>query len=292
MDYLLDRTKCSFGVSIGTGLMLEAIFDPTEPRYDEKSDLPDRIDIEHYKCHVYNVYTLLRNFISAVKIPPSKTKEKLVEDIKFKTTFLDEVSRVLDLYRDTECTPILFIPEYDKVISNFNRDKKLPSWHEEYKLLNRVIKDLKVEAKEICRVVDGTYKLTTDNLNLSTGLGKKDRVLITTSFACDLLSKIPDMDLLESHTGRLKDKYDWNTKYRPVGNDKLTNIPFMAGFLYIFGDSHMIAPFHLLAAKKMYMEFASKHRWTKLTTYSKVLQDLRLMDHEVFRLFGEVKDIY
>ena len=48
---LQDRTTTSFGISIGTGLLLESLFDPTTDRYDTERPIPPRVDLTKYNSY-------------------------------------------------------------------------------------------------------------------------------------------------------------------------------------------------------------------------------------------------
>ena len=50
----LERTVTSFGLSIGTGLMLESALEPTEARHDDKREIPVVINLNDYTKHYYN----------------------------------------------------------------------------------------------------------------------------------------------------------------------------------------------------------------------------------------------
>ena len=63
---LQNRTTTSFGVSIGTGLLLESMFDPIVDRYDPDRPIPPRVEMKKYPYWLINVYTLIRNILTSL----------------------------------------------------------------------------------------------------------------------------------------------------------------------------------------------------------------------------------
>lgn len=59
------RDMSSFMVSVGLGLMLETFFDPFTTRIDDERKI-NKVDVNKFKIHYYNIYTMIRNIISAI----------------------------------------------------------------------------------------------------------------------------------------------------------------------------------------------------------------------------------
>lgn len=108
--------------------------------------------------------------------------------------------------------------------------------------------------------------------------GSDNRVLVLTHFAFDLLAKgFRRMALLESHTGAVKQKHQWYTKYHN-GKD-LPMIPFMEGFMQVFGDNEHFRPMSIGVRKKI-IELATANNWSQATTRDKVMYGINsLKDH-------------
>jgi hypothetical protein len=111
---------------------------------------------------------------------------------------------------------------------------------------------------------------------------KDGHFLIQTHIAFDLISyrNFEDMDLLESHTGAIKNRSLWYTKYNN-GKD-LSMIPFNQYFLRIFGDKEFFSPKDA-ALRKAIIEIAQKDRWNSLTTDSRVRMSLDKLQNPYFR---------
>ena len=91
----------------------------------------------------------------------------------------------------------------------------------------------------------------------------KNKLLKTTSIPIDfhLLSG----DLLETHTGKLKDKHKLNTKFKPIPNVDLSNIPFNQTTHRIFGDNTLIAPLPMPLRREV-IEVSLKKKWNTHTS--------------------------
>ena len=95
-----------------------------------------------------------------------------------------------------------------------------------------------------------------------------DRTLLTTHILLDIeLTGVTN--LLETHTGKLKNKNTLNTKFKPLGKQDLTHIPFNKTTHYIFGDSTLVPPLPVKIRKEIYT-ISIDNKWTVHTTESKV----------------------
>jgi hypothetical protein len=92
--------------------------------------------------------------------------------------------------------------------------------------------------------------------------------LLFTHIPYDLLSykNFTSLHLLESHTGNVKKKDLWHTKFLKQNND-LSFIPFTRKMLFIFGDKELIKPIDEAKhnIRETIIEIAKKCKWTPLT---------------------------
>ena len=124
-------------------------------------------------------------------------------------------------------------------------------------------------------IVLNKHKDRENFLKFSSVLKPKTRVsaIIMTHMAYDLLSysNFTKLDLLESHTGVLKPKHMWYTKYQ--SGKELTMMPFYKPLLKIFGDSQTYKPMDIRLRRSI-IELAIEKHWTPVTTIAKVKSDL------------------
>jgi hypothetical protein len=262
---MLDRTTTSFGLSIGTGLLLESALEPTESRYDDKRDIPVRINLNDYKKHYFNIFTIARNIVSAIS--DKRVKDGLMNNSKLMETVIEEINLIAMLYQDVSCTPVLFVPDYSKLYKDMNIGKEATLSSKDYLLQQYILSSIKNKTYDVhTEVLHGTYKLKPDS----------GAVLITTHIPVDLLNvnKIPNLKLLESHTGKLKDKHNWYGKYHPIGKNPLNVFPFLEELVYILGDKNISQPMKLSIRRLLYT-YAVERKWSTFTSKLVVMQDIK-----------------
>lgn len=260
MNRFDERKTTSFGLSIGTGLALESLFEPTTERYDVDREIPNKVSIDKYKLHIFNIFTLARNILNAVA---DKDKDALLNDKHFMDVLKDEIYLIDALYEDSKCRPVIFIPDYSKVYKNMNNGKETgitKAYIENEKILSK-LKNFRLD-KDI-HVFKGNYKLPS----------AEGRILITTSIPIDLLNKGLNLELLESHTGKLKTKKDFYTKFHKLGKNSLEHIPFLQETLYYMGDGSIVLP-QPLKIRRMFYELSVDRNWTSRTTSMKIRDDI------------------
>jgi hypothetical protein len=251
-----DRTTSSFEISIGTGLALESFFIPTSARYDDKRDIPVVIKPDDYKYHVYNIYTLARNILSACAL---RDKFQLINDKHFLPTVIEEIESIKLLYVDFKVTPVLFIPDYSTIFKKYNKEKDNITTNAfiDYDTMRKIFKNIKSNMDTVTET-----KLPATN----------DKVLILSNYTLDLLNykNVPKLDLLESHTGKVKTRSEFNTKYHPIGKRDMTILPFTEKLLYMFGDKTLVKPVKIKLRSTLH-QLAVDNNWNSKTTNDKIM---------------------
>lgn len=255
-----DRT-ISFGVSIGTGLSLETVFDPPDDvRYDKDREIPMVIKPDDYKYHIYNIYTIARNILSACVI---KDKFQLINNKFFLPTVLEEIENINMLYEDFKAKPILFMPDYTSLFKKFNKDKENATTNAviDYDTMRKIFKNIKPSMDFI----------TTTSL-----VATNEKVLLLSNYTIDLLNykRVPKLDLLESHTGKIKTKAYFNSKYHPIGKRDMSIIPFTEKLLYLLGDKTIVKPGKLKLRIDLY-KIAEEKNWNNKTTLDKIMYGIK-----------------
>lgn len=249
----------SGNVNIGIGIMLESLFN-VKDRYDNKRDIPKKIDIEKYDYHFYNIVTFIRNITQSIKNSDYTTTD--VTNI-----LIDELNYINSTYYSNIKTEmILFIPDYKELILEYNKDKEyFITKHDE----------------DIAEVMEYVKSLTNEKLK---GLevkivrqGKKEvihkNILLTTSYLLDI-AMIGMHDWLESHTGILKNKHKLNSKYATIGKRDLNHLPYNKTLHKVLGDKTFVKPFKIGTRVEIYNISISK-KWNTLTSEDKVKQDIK-----------------
>lgn len=226
------RTMSGFPVSIATGLALETIFDPVQDVVDETRIVPDKIELNSYNNYIFNVSTLLRNITTSVPsgdillVPKKDILDTLMDEIEWLTEFFHAEGLTINFYANN----------YNFVKSTYDKDN----------ILRKPTTDKQM-------AMDNIFKYCLDHLakqdevaqfSNAVHFNREDQALIFTHVPWDLLSygKFIKLDLLESHTGLIKSRKLWNTKYYPIPEHDMSFLPFMEKLLTTFGDHVMFKP--------------------------------------------------
>lgn len=276
---LADRTTTSFGVSIGTGLLLESLFTPTTERYDPERVIPPHVDPFKYHHYCINVYTLMRNLLNSIKVTVTlgevDTKvlaELVVEEILTEIRILQSLASSVELPEDWL---VVYIPTYVKLVQQFNVNKDI-----KLKQIQNMLATFQLYSPYLDRItLSNVIKLSSNKLPTI-----YNNSLITTHFTLDLLNS-NYLTLIESHTGILKDNHTWYTKYHPVGKEDLSRLPMSDIVLYILGDHTLVRGLGTTVKKEL-LRVAEDKNWTYRTTRDKIVSNLK--DNEI--LSEAIKD--
>ena len=263
---LSEKTISAFPLSIGTSLSLESVFAGRLAPYDPARTIPSHVNINDYTEIWFNLATLFRNLIGAL---PSDAIFSITPEA-FAVELLEELEIIDSIFKNEGhgiCRPFYYICSYTKVANEYTHKKirfresttdKQKLFDDKYK---RTVKAILAMQPTILKQLNSTIKPETTQA----------KGLIVTHIPYDLVShtKFAKLDLLESHTGKLKSKYEFSSKYHPIGEDKLDFLPFSEKLLMLFGDKVFIHPFDI-RVRKMVLDIARNRDWTPYTTEAKV----------------------
>lgn len=245
---VVDRVFGAHQISIGTSLAVEAVTATGE--FEGKS----KPDIQKYNKLLLNVRTLVRNAHGAFEdLKDAVRHETLLEAIKLDIEAIKEV--VSATSPNTLCVPYFCTYE--------SKRKTFPL------AVFKTPQSIKQVAYS--GVEEELYKTIEESIEglvvFDTELSGSDDTLIVTHMPQDLLSvkKFPKLSLLESHTGKIKNRTEWYTKL----NGKDPNVPFNRVFLQLFGDGVMFTP-QDLKVRRVVRKIAAEHNWNQTTTKDKI----------------------
>lgn len=272
---LSDRTTSSWPISIGTALSLESMFTGPDPVYDPDRSIPEKVKIEAYQEFWINLSTVYRNIVSSVSSSFQKAiaPGDALSVLEFETELIRELVEKAT-YNKT------------KVIYYFSHYNGLAKKHPHARLRIDSTEKQKEYSHIRDRVIEEYLKRhRKENEVLEFDLGLKPaslaKALILTHDAYDLLSakKFKDLHLLESHTGKLKTKTAFYTKFHTAKD--AARIPFTSTHLQVFGDSLHFAPFPI-ADRAVLLQLAEARQWTALTTVDRLRLSYELMEQKEF----------
>lgn len=269
---LTIRTISSFPISIGTAMAMESLFLPRQEPYDPSRKIPNRVEVKHYQSIYISLATMFRNIIGALSkeqiavAKPSHVKEILESEIEI-------IYSLFQLEGMNYCRPVFYYCDYQNLFKKhfhqavrFRLDQS-PAQQHITQLMLLTMKEFFKEHGEIeFKHFDSEFKTSIS-----------ERSLLLSHIPYDLLNhtKFNRLDLIESHTGKLKPRNLWYTKYYKFGNEELNTLPFLKKLLLVFGDSVMVQPMDI-RFRRMLLEISRNRHWTPLTTQEKVIQDLDL----------------
>lgn len=269
MDSLSTRTTSAFPISIGTSLALESLFRGSQAPYDPDRQIPEKIDHSRYNEMWFNIDTLIRNIIGAMtKDAFMRTSE---EEIAY--ALLNEIE-IINAIFETDgknlCLPRYYEASYKKLQSSLPPQVKLREERTDYQILlrDRVNSIKKYISKFTDSIIDVDSEIKS---------GPDTKAMILTHIPYDLLSikNFNTLHLLESHTGVLKTRREWNTKYYQIGDRDLSHLPFFKHLLLALGDKNQISPGPYKLRSLIY-DISMKRNWTPLTTIAKIKLDYEL----------------
>jgi hypothetical protein len=250
-----ERALGQFPISVATSLALEAGFGIHPEIKTNKQPILE------YKQLWINLRTVYRNIMGALaknnKVMSKEVAECLMDEMQMIDSIIAErtngnmtVVYYVSNYQDME-------RHYKKAVVRADTTEK----QKEYTMIQTKVLEAVLKAHQgnpNVRVFK--RKLEGDNLPKS---------LIITHIAYDLLSSklFHELDLLESHTGKIKHKSQWYTKY--YNGNELSIIPFREDMLQIFGDKETFRPMNHDLRKEI-LDLAVKYHWTSITTSAKI----------------------
>lgn len=108
------------------------------------------------------------------------------------------------------------------------------------------------------------------------------KTLMLTHFPFDLCSakEFGELVLLESHTGAIKERAQWYTKF--LNGKDLPMIPFREDMLQIFGDAETFRPGDIRLRREL-IDLAVKYRWTAVSTRDKILYAIEQLKNPYYK---------
>lgn len=263
-DSVDKRAKGQYNVSIPTSLALEYITGIHEERPE---DIPP---IKKYDILAINIDTLIRNFINSVdKVSRIFLNDRNCSDHLYAE--IEIIKNTLALHK-TELS--LYSVDYKDLPKEFRyaniRMPTTPSQKTEQKLMANLTAAIK------------TFDFNVNKIRSYKHLKLRSDTLIMTHYPVDLIPnhRATGPKLLESHTGKIKDRYGWGSK---LGlGDASEVIPFSSLAIQLFGDKSNHFNSGNRKLKAALIEHANSAGWTKKTTPDRMRSSIgRIKDREV-----------
>lgn len=265
-DTLSSREVGQYSISIATSLALEMV---TGIHPDAKSN---DVTLKNYDTLWLNTRTLFRNLRGSAQ--GVSGFDKITPD-EYAEVLFNEIEQIVDLVESAtngRTKIMLYYSNYAKVESMHKHAivrKDNTDIQKAYTLLSR-----KVHLILFQLIKDSGLPFTGVDDLIENRTPSKN--LFLTNYAYDLLANnaLFSVTLLESHTGAVKPKSMWHTKY--LEGRSLPMIPFNRLFLQVFGDKETFKPMNKKLRDEI-VEIAKKYRWDSTTTKSKIDYGLSML---------------
>lgn len=227
----------------------------------------------------FNIKTIIRNFYGSFKTGTIKKYSNSELHILFK----QEIEEIISLVES--------INKKIKLIFYYTNATSLQKLFKHAKLVDP--KESKPEYREIEQllfslIVDDNYNEDVLHIEKYDLLikGNHRKAYITTSYPLDLLSfrNFLKLELLESHTGKIKTRSEWITKLGSSQNmDKYRNLPFNILIIQLIGDRNVWFHFKSHQYINLILELSTRNKWHSLTTMERVKYDINKIKDEPIR---------
>lgn len=252
-------------LSIATSLAIESFCGLTPP----KGETVAYNVSEQFDTLWINLRTLFRNYLGSLGSDPRPTPGVAVKDL---IEEIFTITRTVAEYSGNRCTVMCYFSNYSSVerkhkgavVRAMSTDKQKEVHSYSLRMFSELFKRIKKYNIPFAGMED-----------LITKWGFVNNAILT-HYAYDLLAHSATfrLTLLESHTGSLKSKALWYTKY--LDGKDLPMIPFTRQFLQIFGDKETFRPFDPKVRRDI-VEIAKKYKWNGNTSDSMIRYGLGSM---------------
>lgn len=265
-----NRDKGQVPVSIGTSLALEA----GAGAYPDRPESPP--PFLRAKQLWINLRTIVRNLYGCL---PTNLKETVLPDDMWQAA-LEELSIIETAVAQSSMgntRVVYYVSDYKNLAGRFP---------------GAILKEAKTSRQIIQQELENrTLQLMLQNNHQQKAIqffdfeieGQHPDSFIMTHLPVDLLARyrFSKLELLESHTGKIKGPAEWNTKL--TNGKELANIPFNSFTLQLFGDNgNMFSP-QSITVRRALLEAAAQWNWTNVSTMERMRDTVRKIGNDYIR---------
>lgn len=259
--HLSERTIGQYPISVGTSLAIESAMG-IHPEIEAKSP-----PIKQYQELWINLKTLYRNLMGSLQGDAAQ----LVLGVPVGDELQLEMDRIDSIIAsESDCHVIYYVCNYTRMEQRFPNARIRVDSTPRQKQFTQTMKEaiqhlLLLETPQANQPHAGRVKVFDVTLKPT----RHAKTLILTHVPLDLCSAkhFGELSLLESHTGAIKEKAQWYSKYH--NGKELARIPFREDLLQVFGDHELFHPYPIENRRQL-IAVAEKYNWTPLTTSEKI----------------------
>lgn len=256
---IAHRELGELGLSIATDLAIAGAFGQHPDRPLPKQPILD------YSLLLINVRTLVRNLLGSIQRERKilLTSEHSTEPLLYEMSAIQEI---VDSKTNGKVKVGFFYSHYKDLHKEFPH-ANLKESKTQIQIVNEGLETSLTNGLVKRLLKDNNFPFTVVDFLLTKTMNS---TLLLTHIPLDLLArtKFEKLALLESHTGRVKNHLEWNT--RLTNGKELTNIPFNRFTLQVFGDNGVFFSPIDRKAKNAVMDIATDRKWTTITTDDRI----------------------
>lgn len=249
------KVQGKFRLSVPTSLALETIFGindnvlPTNP-----------LPFKQYNYLFVNLRTLLRNLYGSV----NKELKTVWSVERYYAELIEEIQvlpEIVHAESSNQLSVVYYLDSYKSISRQYPHAKLKVGKPTSVNLYDAIEQNIVAKLTTAIRDKQFTAMLTDCFVPLPES--KRERVLIMTHLPLDLVphSQSTRLDLLESHTGVIKDSVKWYTKL----NGKEPRVPFGKFAIQLFGDGKQFLGYPP-RIRKAVASYGEAKRWNQLTS--------------------------
>lgn len=265
-NILVERELGKLPVSIATALAIDGLF-------NRHPDIKPLKILPASKANILymNARTMFRNIHGAVgdkdkanSVSPRDYAEMLLSEIDEIRSALAQESHPLNL--------VVYLPTYASIARYMGNGELKPLNTQNQKVYSKLENDCLQEIEKRYRNEENKPYL---HVNMEIKVESYQNIFIFTHLPVDLLNVVnaADVFLVESHTGRVKPKDLWYTKF---DKERSPTIPFNKATLLMFGDSGGLFKAQPIKARTRVIEVSNERKWNAFTTPSRMMVGLEL----------------
>lgn len=268
------RVVGAFPVSIATSIALEYVLGVQS----EANPEPKPKTIQNYREFWINIKTLFRNLYGALE----KSAANEVLDAEMAEALwaeMETISSIINQYSNGVTKVVYYLSNYKGITERF-RMATFKNDHTPKQLMYSTL--MKNTIHNLLKQHGQMHELDIRIFDLYLKPTEQVRTLILTHIAYDLVSykNFGKLSLIESHTGTIKTREMWYTKYH--NGKELPMIPFVEGLLPVFGDNEFFSPLNRKARADV-LELAAKYDWGPSTTRDKLLYSIDKLQNPLLK---------
>jgi hypothetical protein len=280
----MEYSTSSFGVNVGTGLMLESILTPTTDRIDDDREIPDKVELKHYDVWYINLHSFIVNIISAYD---KDTVTKILKgSVGTTDMILNKIADELEILVNIIPINLMFFylgyPKYKLYLNEINNETKVGMIYNTALKFVKLIKNESYKKTGLLSHNTSSIIMVEENGNV---LRNRNKGLMTTSNTIDLIHNMP---LLEFHTGVLKGRNQFYTKLKTKDP-----IPFEETLMVAIGDKKNLLKSPLSSKeKKILLDLILKKKMRPYARYNKGNILSLVSDKELLVKLKAIPNIY